>query len=328
MREEDIRKRELLDRYLELVRDDVEALFRDHSQFEPIPCPACGGSSLKPEFQKLDFHYVSCENCQTLFVTPRPSAALLNQFYADSPSTHFWINDFFKPMASARQEKIFRPRAQDIARRFGSDPGWTIGDIGAGFGLFLKELSQEWPASRMVAIEPSREQAAICKSLGFDVIECPLEDMSPEHIRFDLLVAFELMEHLHNPGAFLARVIQLLKPGGWFILTTLNVHGFDIQVLWSSSKSVNPPHHLNFFNPESLAELLTQRGFQVAEILTPGRLDYDIVEGMIRREHATVDRFWTLVANMASPVAKAELQDWITSSGFSSHMSIYARKPL
>ena len=45
-------------------------------------------------------------------------------------------------MAEARREKIFRPRAQKVAEMLVdvSDP--VVGDIGAGFGLFLEELKK------------------------------------------------------------------------------------------------------------------------------------------------------------------------------------------
>jgi len=326
LKEEDIRKREVLDRYLELVRDDVGKIFGDFSLFQQIPCPACRGTNHRKEFEKLRFHYVSCMDCETLFVNPRPRADLLDQFYVESLSTHFWINDFFKPMVAARQEKIFRPRAENLARRFGPDPEWTVGDVGAGFGLFLIELRKIWPRSRMVAIEPSPEQAEICRSHGLEVFECTIEEVQCESHTFDLLVAFELIEHLYAPALFINKVWNLLKPGGWFLITTLNVQGFDIQVLWEHSKAIYPPHHLNFFNPDSLSVLLTHYGFHVEEVTTPGQLDYDIVEGMILREGADVDRFWKLVARKSTPMVKQDLQKWISQSLLSSHMNILARR--
>ena len=61
-------------------------------------------------------------------------------------------------------------------------------------------------------------------------------------------------------------------------MTTLNGRGFDILLLWNKSKSIAPPLHLNFFNPGSIRILLEKIGFQILEISTPGKLDWDIVE--------------------------------------------------
>jgi len=249
------------------------------------------------------------------------------RFYTDSPSTHFWVNDFFKPVAEIRREKIFRPRVDFITKRFGDQSLDAIGDIGAGFGLFLEELKKVWPAKRLVAIEPSTEMAAICSGKGLEVIPKAVEDVIEGKQSFDLLTAFELFEHLHEPGRFLKTALELLKPGGYLLLTTLSGHGFDIQTLWERSKSVQPPHHLNFFNPGSMELLLRRCGYEVIEISTPGKLDWDIVEGMILQEGVRPGRFWELFAKNGAPQAKAALQDWITQNNLSSHLRAVARRP-
>ena len=52
MREEDIRKRDVFNKYLELAKEDVENFFSDRRSFISITCPACDGSNLKLEFEK------------------------------------------------------------------------------------------------------------------------------------------------------------------------------------------------------------------------------------------------------------------------------------
>jgi len=325
MKEEDIRKRDVLNRYLELVRLDAESFFRDRSRFQGIACPACRGENHERQFVKNGFEYVLCSDCDTLFVNPRPPYQDLLRIYADSPSTRYWVEDFFKPMAEARREKIFKPRAEYIANRFPDLAVGHIGDIGAGFGIFLEELKKIWPSAGALAVEPSVDMAKICREKGLPVIESMLEDIGPEH-QFDLLTAFELVEHLHNPEVFMVKVAELLNPGGRFFMTTLNGLGFDIQLLWETSKSVTPPHHLNFFNPHSIRILLERSGFEIIEISTPGQLDWDIIEGGYRQEGANPGRFFITLAKYGSTGAKADLQAWIRKHNFSSHMRIIASK--
>lgn len=325
MKEEDIRKRDVLNRYLELVRRDAEHFFQDRSRFQRIACPACRGEHHEKQFAKNGFEYVLCSDCDTLFVNPRPFYSDLMKIYADSPSTRYWVEDFFKPMAEARREKIFRPRAEYIVNRFPDLASGHIGDIGAGFGIFLEELKKIWPSSRALAIEPSVDMAEICRGKGLPVIESMLEDIVPEH-RFDLLTAFELVEHLHDPEVFMRKTAVLLNPGGRFFMTTLNGLGFDIQLLWGASKSVTPPHHLNFFNPHSIRILLERSGFELLEISTPGQLDWDIIEGGYRQEGTDPGRFFRTLSKYGTAEAKADLQVWIRNHNLSSHMRIIARK--
>jgi SAM-dependent methyltransferase len=318
MKEEEIRPRETLSTYLRMVQEDCRRLLQ--GRLQEVNCPACDSTLSTSQFTKDGFDYAVCDSCATLFARTRPPFDALQKFYVESASTKYWIHDFFMPVAETRREKIFKPRAEYLRNRFGDDPGWIAGDIGAGFGLFCSELQKLWPQSRCIAIEPSGEQAEICRDRGIDVLCSSLEQLR-DAPAFDLLTAFELFEHLHNPKEFALAAFRLLKPGGRLMLTTLNGQGFDIQFLWERSKSVYPPAHLNLFNPDSISGLLRRCGFTIEEASTPGQLDWDILE-------RTPDpgRFWSQVAKKGTPQAKKELQEWISRNGFSSHMRVLAVK--
>lgn len=328
MKESEIRPFDKLNEYLKLLQRDAKVFFDDRSSFVSFDCLACGSSGSKFEFEKNGFQYCSCQQCLTLFVNPRPSLNDLLRFYKDSPSASFWINQFFKPVAEVRREKIFRPRAEFVCATLPQYREGVVGDIGAGFGLFLEELANIWPKAKLVAIEPSEEQATLCRNKGLEVQCAALEEVKGLKERFDLMTAFELFEHLFDPCRFLTSVHRLLKPGGYFLLTTLNGQGFDIQVLWEKSKSLSPPQHLNFFNPYSISLLLERCGFTVIDVSTPGELDWDIVEGMIKNEKLGLERFWKFLAYNGSEKSKEEFQQWIKANNLSSHMRVIAKKKI
>lgn len=323
MKERDIRDLDVFRRYLELSRLDADRIFSDKSNFEDIACPACDCADREVEIQKHGFTYVRCAKCETLFVNPRPVIADLQRFYGDSESTTYWVNEFFKPKAENRRQLMFRPRAELIASRFVESSRGRIAEIGAGFGIFLEELRKLWPESDAIAIEPSSEMARICKQKGLRVLEKMFEDVSESESGFDLLVTFELVEHLQNPFEFFSKARRCLRPGGSLFFTTLSGFGFDIQSLWDGSKSVSPPHHLNFFNPKSVALLLQRCGFSNVDVTTPGRLDWNIVENSIA-EGQDPGRFWHTFARHGDESAKAELQTWLQRHGWSSHMQVIA----
>ncbi|MCL2226750.1 MAG: class I SAM-dependent methyltransferase [Oscillospiraceae bacterium] len=325
MKEEEIRKRDVLDKYLSMVHEDSHRIFKTE-MFETTTCPACFSSATHFEFEKLGFSYCSCDKCQTLFVNPRPTLDSLEEFYSNSPSTNFWVEEFFLPVAEVRREKIFKPRAQFVSKQFPTMDKAKIGDIGAGFGLFLEELRKIWPESEIIAVEPSDKMANMCVGKGIKVFPKMLENLDPvTEGDFELLVAYELFEHLLNPASFLQNVYDLLKPNGYFVLTTLNGMGFDIQLLWEKSKSVSPPHHLNFFNPKSISLLLQSKGFEAVNVETPGTLDWDIVEGMYLNEGVHLGRFWEGLVG-AEDKTKNELQQWLSNNKLSSHMRVIAKR--
>lgn len=326
MKEDEIRKRDVLNRYLELVKIDADVIFRDKSTFQTSSCPACGSEHHVSRFDKSGFHYVQCVNCDTLFVNPRPTYENLMQIYTDSPSTKFWVEEFFLPMSEARRKKIFEPRAQYITDKFPQLRAGIIGDIGAGFGIFSEALKKIWPDANVMAIEPSVDMSKICRDKGLFVIESTMENVDPKCHQFDLLTAFELFEHLHDPAVFAQKASELLNAGGYLYLTTLNGLGFDIQLLWEKSKSVTPPHHLNFFNPQSIRLMFEKMGFTLIEVATPGQLDWDIIESGYRQEALDPGRFFRTVSKYGSTQAKKDLQSWIGNHNFSSHMRVIAQK--
>ena len=128
-------------------------------------------------------------------------------------------------------------------------------------------------------IEPNPHFASVCREKSLQVIDKFLEDIEKEDLPSGskAFVSFELFEHLHSPGGFLNQLEKIMIPGDLFLFTTLSGTGVDIQVLWEESKSVVPPHHLNFLNPQSIEILLDRVGLEVVEVTTPGKLDMDIL---------------------------------------------------
>jgi hypothetical protein len=133
-----------------------------------------------------------------------------------------------------------------------------------------------------------------------------------------------LFEHLHSPIEFLKHLYGLMESNDLFIFTTLSGTGLDIRVLWENSKSVFPPHHLNFLNPFSIKILLERVGLDLLEVTTPGKLDIDILSN----NHDLIkDRFWSTFVAFASEPVKDNWQGLIADSGWSSHMMVICRKP-
>jgi 2-polyprenyl-3-methyl-5-hydroxy-6-metoxy-1,4-benzoquinol methylase len=324
VREIEIRPKELFNTYLKLARQDAKTYFSD-AACEYCTCPACGEKG-EFAFNKNGFEYVICSSCETLYVSPRPIAEAFSRYYIESPSAEFWATDFYKETSEARREKLWKPKAlniNDMLIRYNASAHSVI-DIGGGYGIFAEEMSQI-TGQKVTVIEPSPHLAQICKEKDLKVIEKFLEQVTesdlPKGSR--AFVSFELFEHLHDPKGFLNCLSQLMKSGDLFIFTTLSGTGVDIQALWEDSKSVSPPHHLNFFNPHSIKILLEHIGLEALDITTPGKLDIDILVN----NHAKIkDRFWKTFVSRTDQNTKDEWQVLISNSGWSSHMMVSCRQ--
>jgi SAM-dependent methyltransferase len=325
VKEEDIRPQAIFDEYLKLCAADTATYFAGGPR-DDGSCPACEGAGERA-FTKHGFDYQLCGACQTLFVNPRPTAEMFNRYYTDAPSAKYWATTFYKQTAAARREKLWRPKARlirDILERNGALNHAVI-DVGGGYGLFAQEMAPLL-GRQITVIEPGPHLAAACREHGIEVVQKFLEDVADGELPSGprAFVSFELFEHLHSPVAFLRHLAALMRPGDLFIFTTLSGTGLDIQVLWENSKSVAPPHHLNFLNPRSVGIVLRRAGFELVEAKTPGKLDVDI---LANNQALVKDRFWQTFLRSADEATRAQWQTCIAESGWSSHMMITARKP-
>ena len=132
---------------------------------------------------------------------------------------------------------------------------------------------------KALVIEPSPEAARAARERGLEVIEGFLENITLEQLPSGptIFTSFELFEHVYAPRDWLSAVTNLMRPEDLLVLTTLSGTGLDIRVLWDKSVAVNPPHHINFLNPNSISRLAESIGLQPLKIITPGQLDFDIL---------------------------------------------------
>lgn len=324
MNEEEIRPKVIFDEYLRLAQRDAKTYF-DESSMYSVDCPACLANGVY-SFKKNGFAYEECPVCHTLFVSPRPPANSITCYYRDSESAKYWATTFYTVTAEARREKIWRPKAKmihEFIERYSTNQ-YSLVDIGGGYGIFAEECVKLF-GSKVTVIEPNSGLARNCREKGINVIEEFLEDIKPEQLSTGakVFVSFELFEHLHSPENFLRHLKELMSIGDIFAFTTLSGTGVDIQALWKDSKSVFPPHHLNFLNPKSVRILLERVGFETLQISTPGKLDIDI---LCNNKQYIKDRFWRTFVIHASEAEKHAMQELLSVSGWSSHMLVVCQK--
>lgn len=328
MKESDIRPEKLLDRYLALSALDAERCFADAPRLD-IPCVACGGQHLVREFDKNGFAYSSCEGCGTLFQCPRPPIGSFEAFYRDSASSRYWAEEFFPAVAEARREKIFRPRVDRLSELCTSKSiaVKTLVDVGAGYGIFLDEWRRRSPDADLLAVEPSAALARECRAKGFTVVEDIVENVAGHDECADLVVCFEVLEHVYDPLAFVRVLLRLVRPGGYVFVSTLGVDGFDIQMLWEKSNSIFPPHHINFLSVAGFQKLFERAGLVDVEVSTPGVLDVDIVRNAARRDTALLDGQRYLRGVLADESKSAAFQRFLSENRMSSHAWVIGKKP-
>ena len=330
MKEQEIRPKELFEEYLEISKNDIKTFFSDSDSFISINCPACCSSNFTNSFIKHEFNYVQCNDCFTLFTSPRPTDKMISDFYRDSASGKFWAERFFPETAEARRKSIFKPRVdllENIISNVKLPEPWSLVDVGAGFGIFLEEVNKRKLFHETYGVEPSVDLAETCRGKGLNVIEKAIEEFGENELQASIATSFEVFEHLFNPKEFINSIKKIIKPGGIILFTTLTISGLDLLVLGKESKSISPPHHINFFSIEGLKILLVRCGLEIVEITTPGKLDVDIIMNTINdNPQVEIPDFIKYIYKYRSDDLYENLQNFLQQNNLSSHVRVIARK--
>lgn len=95
-------------------------------------------------------------------------------------------------------------------------------EIGCGFGFAL-DFARRALGLAVLGVDPSPFAAAGVRILDLPIVTDYLrQDTDLGGGRFDLVVASEVVEHIHEPVAFLRLIARHLRPDGVLILTTPN----------------------------------------------------------------------------------------------------------
>jgi len=114
--------------------------------------------------------------------------------------------------------------------------GLNVLEIGTGSGFFLDFAKENFPNSRFSGVEYDERLLAETASRAphASLIQGNAENFDHGKGQYDLIVSFQVIEHLYNPGAMLENVRAHLKPGGIFLVTTPNLSGLGAR--WMKEK--------------------------------------------------------------------------------------------
>ena len=106
-------------------------------------------------------------------------------------------------------------------RRAGIEDGMSVLDLGCGWGSMSLWICERYPGARVLAVSNSASQRAWIEALrdrrGFgDRLDVVTADVSALELdrRFDRIVTVEMLEHMRNWEALLARIAAWLEPDG------------------------------------------------------------------------------------------------------------------
>ena len=151
-------------------------------------------------------------------------------------------------------------------------PGGRVLDIGCASGGLLALLRPG--AGHLAGLELSPTAAQAAAQIGDEVACGALEDpgLPFEDGSYDLVVLADVLEHLVDPAAGLARAASWCRPRGAILVSVPNIAHWHARLTllrgrWPQADSGTfDASHLRWFTRNSLAALLSSAGLQDIEL--------------------------------------------------------------
>ena len=129
--------------------------------------------------------------------------------------------------------------------------GDKVLEIGCGRGAFAAHLTTK----DYTGLEFSPEAADSANSGGLSVLKQTIEEHAKDHLdRYDVVCAFQVLEHVADVNTFIAASVRALRPGGLLIFCVPSAESYVSRL--TNALLNMPPHHVTHWSDAVLRNML------------------------------------------------------------------------
>jgi SAM-dependent methyltransferase len=226
-------------------------------EFSYFTCAQCGSIRLDNPPRELAPHYPATYHLRNRTIISKVTPELL-RVYMELAPTGFLRQciDWLAP------ERLPSTLSEMFSLRRGGIRETSLLDVGCGGGELLRNL-YGLPFRELVGIDPFLPTSAASKGPRTRMYRATLEEWNNQH---DFVVFNHSLEHIPSPFDALARVRELLQPGGVVLLRLPQVDSFAFRRYGPLWVQLDPPRHLWLPSLSGLRILARRAGFEIAEI--------------------------------------------------------------
>jgi SAM-dependent methyltransferase len=249
----------------------MSSLHLDGVVLESRPCPNGCAPADRPVTEGQDrlhglpgrFTVVECAQCGLMRTDPRPTADTIGAYYPDDYGPYLTSPVIkVKPSTWHRRFKARWNRwlGKDVRRLPDIPPGRML-EIGSAGGAYLLEMQAKGWTVEGIEFSPVAAQKA--RERGLDVRTGSLESSVPPQHKADVITAWMVLEHLHEPLAGLRKMREWVQPDGFLVAAVPDASALERRVFGEYWYGLHLPAHLYHYTPDSLRRLLDKAGWQL-----------------------------------------------------------------
>ena len=205
----------------------------------------------------------------------------------------------YSPLVLMILKTLYRMRVNRWTQYF-SQPGYAY-EMGCGDGFMLDALRRDgW---RVLGSERNDEMLVIAR----EKLQIPVFAGDPETLpaepTFDLIILFQVLEHLPDPAKTLSTLATLLKPGGRLVIGVPNYASWQARFGGTKWFHLDVPRHLFHYTPDSLSRALERAGLTVSDTndVSPEHDPFGWVQTVLNRLDSRQNRLTRLLMQIDSP---------------------------
>jgi len=231
-------------------------------EFEIAYVNAASLARVNPEPLAWDVVTSICKTCGLVQSDPRPMPSFTSQIYRPEEASLSNQNIDSKPKEPNGQAlKVRKEQLSFIKRVFSHKENAKILDIGCNDGFLLSQLKQA--GHDVIGVEPDLGQAMKAINRDIPVMTVFYQNAPFLNASFDLISAFHVLEHIHNPHAFLKKVYRELKPNGYVCLEVPDFYNPNATKLDDYFNC----QHMFYYTPTTLKTMLSKIGFKPVKLI-------------------------------------------------------------
>ena len=137
-------------------------------------------------------------------------------------------------------------------------------EIGSGIGLMGCFIQRNYPNSSYTGVEIDEKVNDKARSFGLNVHQGDFSVIGNFKNKFDIVLMWEVLEHIQDLKKCLSLISSKLTKGGLFIFSVPNYNKkFNYNFPGDKIFQDGPPIHLNFFRKKSIQKFFETEDFEI-----------------------------------------------------------------